>query len=63
MEIYALKHAISEIKREINSAWIDNINFSDSELIDFAFKALMLDEMKALNKNFERFNDFNNSKR
>jgi hypothetical protein len=63
MDLYALKNAMAEIRRELRNTGIDHKNFSDSQLIGFAFKALMLDEMKTLNRNFERFNDFNSNKR
>jgi hypothetical protein len=63
MDAYALKHTIDVIKTQIRSTGIDHKKFSDSELIGFAFKALMLDEMKTLNRNLERLNDFNSNKR
>jgi len=63
MDVFALKHSIADVKSQLDSAGIDHNKSSNSELINLAMKALMLDELRALNKNLERLNDFNSSGR
>lgn len=62
MDPYALKHAIAEVKSEIRKADLVP-NYNGDQYIDWAFKLLLIAEMKQLNKNLERLNDFNTSKR
>lgn len=53
MDPYALKHAIAEIESELVNAGIDPSKFTDGELIDWAFRILLIAEMRQLNKNLE----------
>ena len=55
MDNQALKHAIDEVKDEMRKADIDpdDYNSHDCTLIDWAFKLLLIDELKELNRNIE----------
>ena len=61
MDPYALKHALAEVDDEIERADIDANN--NPKKMDWAFKILLISEHKQLNKNLQRLNDINSSKR
>lgn len=52
MDPYALKHAIAEVKNEIERAGIV-IDYNPDQYIDWAFKLLLIAEMKQLNKSID----------
>jgi len=53
MDPYALKHAINEVKSEVEKADIF-LKHDNNQIIDWAFKILLITEMQQLNKNVER---------
>ena len=55
MDNQALKHAINEVKDEMLKADIDpeHYNTNDCTFIDLAFRLLLIDELKQLNRNIE----------
>lgn len=53
MDPYALKHAIAEVESEIENANMV-LNYNSDQIIDWAFKLLLIAELKQLNKNVER---------
>jgi len=52
MDPYALKHALAEVDDEIERADIDANN--NPKKMDWAFKILLISELKQLNKTLER---------
>ena len=54
MDPYALKHALDEVHNEIKRADLHPEAVESKQLIDWAFKILLISELKQLNKTLER---------
>jgi C4-dicarboxylate-specific signal transduction histidine kinase len=54
MDPYALNHAISEVREELKRCEINPNTLSREDEINWAFKLLLIDELKQLNRNLER---------